>query len=135
MKSLHRIIFELSSNAIFPSTFLIEKFSPENAERRIVRSRFLLNQFPYLFFQNAPNNAYFGNPENRVFLFEIISELPSNAIFPCTFLIGSFPPKNAKRRTVRSQLLLDQFPYLVLQNARNAYFSDPENQASIWNNN
>lgn len=38
----------------------------------------------------------------------VVFELSSNAIFPCTFLMGSFSVKNSKRRTVKSQLLLDR---------------------------
>ena len=44
------------------------------------------------------------------FLTEVVLEIVQNAIFPCTFLMGSFSVKNSKRRTVRSQLLLNQLP-------------------------
>ena len=51
------------------------------------------------------------------FLTGIVLEIVQNAIFPCTFLMGSFSVKNSKRKTVRSQLLLNQLPHSFFLNA------------------
>jgi len=63
----------------------------------------------------------------------LVLELSSNAISPCTFLMGNFSNKNSKRRTVRSQLILNHCVTFFLNLRNDVYYWNPEDDVSIWN--